>query len=97
MIEYVDESPQELTEDEILYFAFRSDVSSVEVDSSNIVAVGYTPEKSIMHIKFASGATYRYTNVLFSEFWALVNAESAGRYFATHIRNNKDITCIKEG
>jgi hypothetical protein len=75
----------------------RNFVTSVEVESSNIVAVGYDPRIAVMHIKFSSGATYRYSKVLFAEYWALVNAESVGKYFATHIRNCRDITCIKEG
>ncbi len=54
-----------------------------EVESANIAAVGTRGHYLI--VKFNKGMAYRYANGA-EEFGELVNAESAGKYFAQEIK-----------
>jgi hypothetical protein len=58
------------------------------IASSNIKSVGF--ENGVMHIEFANGGrVYEYTGPRVKEHYdALLKAESAGRYFSQHIRND---------
>ncbi|MBW1860615.1 MAG: KTSC domain-containing protein [Deltaproteobacteria bacterium] len=56
----------------------------VDVDSSNLKAIGY--DKGVVEIEFRSGRVYRYTGVNFEIFRALRSAPSKGKYFWRHIR-----------
>jgi hypothetical protein len=62
------------------------------VDSSNLEAVGYDEEESLLYVAFApkrntSRTLYRYFNVDSSVFSGLLSAESKGKYFHQNIRN----------
>lgn len=56
------------------------------IDSSNLKSVGYDPETKILEIEFKSGRVYQYSGVPEEEYDNLLNAESAGSYFAKTIR-----------
>lgn len=59
-------------------------VSMVQVESSNVAAVGY--DNGALFVEFHGSGTYRYDKVpreLYDEFLA---AESAGRFFAANVR-----------
>jgi hypothetical protein len=56
------------------------------VTSSNIDAVGYHDDSRTLHVRFTSGATYKYRDVDPTEHEALVAAKSVGSHFAKHIR-----------
>lgn len=61
------------------------------VDSSNIEAIGYDPDRQELHVRFLkSGATYVYYNVeewVYNEFMA---ADSKGKYYNTNIKGHYD-------
>lgn len=58
----------------------------VSVESTVIAAVGYDPSTAVLEIAFTSGDVYRYYAVPPSVHRGIMSADSAGRYFARHIR-----------
>ena len=58
----------------------------VEVQSSNLAAVDYDWSKTLT-IAFHSGGFYEYYGVPHSEYAALLNADSHGKYFHAYIKN----------
>ena len=58
----------------------------VEVESSNIKAVGYSAEKQFLDVSFKSGSTHRYYGVDVDIHNSLLVARSKGSFFAKHIR-----------
>ncbi len=58
----------------------------VEVDSSNIVAVTYKPNRMVLVVEFTSGQTYEYRGVPQSLYEALLNASSCEQYLNSVIR-----------
>jgi len=56
------------------------------VQSSDLAAVDYHWSGTLT-IEFHSGGVYQYFNVPYSEYAALMNASSRGRYFHAHIKN----------
>lgn len=62
-------------------------MNMIPVASSNIAAVGYDYDGSILRINFNSGWTYDYYNVPASVYESLMNAPSKGSYHAYNIKN----------
>ena len=62
------------------------DVEMVELDSSNIKAVGYDAENRRMVVEFLSGGTYRYDDVPPSVFVGLISDDSPGGFFAREVK-----------
>ena len=61
------------------------------VASSNIKAVGY--EDGELRIEFLNGKSYAYTGPTAERHHQeILKAESAGRYFAQHVRNDRELT-----
>lgn len=58
----------------------------IKIVSSNLLSIGYDPEKRILEIAFTSGAVYQYFNVPRILHIGLMNAESKGSYFASMIK-----------
>lgn len=56
----------------------------IQVDSSNLAAIGYDENTSTLTIQFKSGAIYEYYDVPQFEFDNLMGAESKG----THANQN---------
>ena len=65
------------------------------VSSSNLSSVGYDPNTSTLEVEFNSGAIYQYSGVPEQEYMALINADSVGGHFATHIRDRYPTTRIR--
>ncbi len=60
----------------------------VNVNSSNIQAIGYDDEEEVLAIEFHSGMLYHYSGVSQTTFEELRDASSVGRYFNTNIRGD---------
>ncbi len=58
------------------------------VSSSNLASIGYDSENEILEIEFNHGGVYQYSDVPKSEYEALMNADSQGKYFSANIRND---------
>ena len=65
------------------------------VTSSVIASVGYDAEARTLEIEFTTSRVYQYFLVPPEIYWALMSAESLGRYFNAEIRNrfpNREIS-----
>jgi hypothetical protein len=60
------------------------------VKSSNIHSIGYDEPSKTMEVKFNNKGVYRYPNIRKWQFNDFQNAESKGRFFAKHFRQEKD-------
>lgn len=58
------------------------------VSSSNLSSIGYDSDNEILEIEFNHGGVYQYFGVPESEYDALMNASSHGKYFSANIRND---------
>lgn len=65
------------------------------VESSNLAAVGYDQEAKELFIEFKNGSIYKYFDVDFDTYTALIDAESHGKYFQANIRGKYEF--IKVG
>lgn len=61
-------------------------IKMIQVESSNIAAVGYDPETQVLDIEFNTGDRYSYDDVPKSTYDELMRASSVGRYFAANIK-----------
>jgi hypothetical protein len=55
------------------------------VESSMLVAAGYDPQTRTLEVIFKEGGRYRYREVPQSEYEALLQAQSKGRYMQSYI------------
>ena len=62
-------------------------VESVPVDSSTLHDVTYDSERRHLVLTFTSGIVYEYSDVPATVARDLLQAESKGRYFNAHIRD----------
>ncbi|MBP9819168.1 KTSC domain-containing protein [Candidatus Woesebacteria bacterium] len=60
----------------------------IPVNSSNIAAIGYDPDSSILEIEFNDGSIYQYFGVPELVHQELMDAGSHGKYFAQNIKND---------
>jgi len=67
-------------------------VDRKSVVSSNIVSVGYDPEKQDMEVEFKGGSTYTYHGVSELDYKDFINAESIGSHFHQKVRNEFKFT-----
>lgn len=58
----------------------------IPVDSSNIHSIGFNHISNTLHIQFQNGRRYRYSDVSAYAFTLLLNANSIGSYFNSHIK-----------
>lgn len=68
--------------------ALNSFTLSGTLPSSNIRAYAYREDGKALLLRFSKGDVYLYTGVPRSEVLGLIGAESAGKYFQEHIRDN---------
>lgn len=54
--------------------------------SSNIARLKYDPETGNLDIEFRSGKTYRFQDIDYDTWNALIEAPSAGQYFNQNIK-----------
>ena len=57
------------------------------VVSSMMLSAGYDDDHAVLEIEFVTGTVYRYHAVPRSAWTGLMEAESKGRYFDSHIRD----------
>ena len=57
----------------------------LRLDSAAIASAGYDADTAVLELEFASGDVYRYFAVPPSVFAALIDDDSPGAYFNTHI------------
>lgn len=57
------------------------------IQSSDLASVGYDAKHRLLEIEFRSGGIYRYLEVPVEIHERLLAADSKGRFFAAHIRN----------
>jgi len=62
----------------------------VEVESSNISAVAYDNDTSILGVKFTSGSVYSYSDVSPDIFETMPHVPSVGRYFNMMVKTLHD-------
>lgn len=60
----------------------------VNLDSDTLAWVRYSPEQLVMELGFHDGGAYAYFDVPMATYLELLRADSKGRYFNHHIRNN---------
>lgn len=58
----------------------------INVDSSNVAAVGYDENSSTLQIEFNNGSMYQYFDVPENLFEGLRDADSVGGYLAANIK-----------
>lgn len=58
----------------------------VSVSSTNIAAVGYDDEQTLLGVRFLNGREYHYFGVPRDVFDALLSAPSVGQYFNAYVR-----------
>jgi hypothetical protein len=57
------------------------------LESELLAASAYDAEKQTLYLRFRSGEVYRYFGFPDDQYQDFLNAESHGRYFLSHIRN----------
>jgi hypothetical protein len=60
------------------------------VDSSAVLSVGYDKSRRILEVEVEGGAIYQYLDVPARDFFGILAAESAGRYYNQTIKPNYD-------
>jgi hypothetical protein len=56
-------------------------------ESKLLNSAAYDATRRILYLRFRSGDVYRYFEFPEEHYQSLLNAESRGRYFLSHIRN----------
>ena len=69
-------------------------VSYHHVESSNIDQIGYDAESQELRVKFNSGSEYRYSNVPGPVFADFLDADSAGKFFASNIKGQYEYSKV---
>lgn len=59
----------------------------INIESSNIAAVGYSDREKELYIQFNEGRIYRYMKVPAVVYVGLLASKSKGRYFSEQIRD----------
>jgi hypothetical protein len=57
------------------------------LDSELLASAAYDRGKQTLYLRFRSGEVYRYFELPGEQYQAFLDAESHGRYFLSHIRN----------
>jgi hypothetical protein len=60
----------------------------IELDSTILAWVRYQPDQHLLQVGLRTGRHYNYFNVPASTYRQLLAAESKGRYYNLHIRND---------
>lgn len=67
-----------------------------KVVSANLDEVEYNPQDNTLSIKFKNGSTYVYHEAHERDYHNLITADSAGKYFNSHIRDRYKSTKIEK-
>ena len=65
-----------------------NNIKWIDVESSNVNAIGYNENNQEVYIRFNNGTTYKYSNVPIQEFEGLKNAPSIGSYLHRNIKGS---------
>jgi hypothetical protein len=57
------------------------------VESSAVRSVGYDKRRRVLEVEVAGGTVYQYLDVPAREYFALVSADSVGRYYNQQIKD----------
>ena len=57
------------------------------LESRLLAAVAYVAPRRLLYLRFQSGEVYRYFTFPVEQYQEFLDAESRGRYFLSHIRN----------
>lgn len=68
------------------------DVNLLKVESSNIDSIAYDNDTRTLFVKFKSNKTYSYQPITYEGFKGLYEADSIGKHFIEHIKDNSTIT-----
>ena len=60
-----------------------------EVESSVLKSVGYNKEKKLLEAEIVTGEVYEYYEVPLWEYEALMQSESLGGFYNTHIKKHR--------
>jgi hypothetical protein len=60
----------------------------IDLDSDTLAWVSYSTERLVLELGFHDGGVYAYFDVPLASFNEFLAADSKGRYFNHHIRNN---------
>jgi hypothetical protein len=72
-------------------------VDRVPVQSSNIVSVGYDPQRYLLEIEFHGGAVYQIERIPVHIHQGLMDAPSKGSFFLRFIRDRYPTIKIEDG
>lgn len=61
-------------------------MNMIQVNSTNLTAIGYDESSRTLRVEFRNGGTYDYYDVPRTEFDGLHNATSHGEYLARNIK-----------
>lgn len=61
-------------------------MNRVDVDSSNILSIGYDPDSQVLEIEFKDGSIYSYLKVPPNHYDGIMNADSHGKYLNENIK-----------
>ena len=64
------------------------------VESSNIEAVKYEPERKTMTVRFNSGGVYEYDNVPKHKHTQMMGAKSKGKFLNQHVKGQHDFSKV---
>ena len=68
----------------------------LSVNSSAIITISYSYDDNRLSVTFVNGKTYVFDKVQRSEFIGLKYAESIGKYFNRHIKNNYNYELLQQ-
>lgn len=63
------------------------DMDWLPLESKMLASSAYDDERHILYLRFRSGEVYRYFKFSERQYREFLDAESRGRYFLSHIRN----------
>ena len=69
---------------------FSNDTDDLDwepIESKLLAAAAYVVPRRILYLRFHNGEVYRYFTFPADQYHELLEAESKGRYFLSHIRN----------
>lgn len=66
-----------------------------KVKSSNIASIGYDQPTRTMTIEFTTGQIYSYHPVMEQAYNDLLKAESIGKHFFAHFKNNDKLAYVQ--
>lgn len=62
-----------------------------QVESSAVISVGYDKKRRVLEVEVEGGEIYQYLDVPAREYFALVSADSVGRYFNQQIKTTYEV------